>query len=146
MVVPKYLIAVVEALQEHSHRFVSPSIQIVMNQFIEKNYLFSHLKNCIEAAKERHNIFISEFEKISKNMYIQKKPFSSFHLVAYFKSKVSVDYEKEIIRQLNEKNITTFSLSKCYIGNAKQQGLILGYSSVRVTTLKRKIKKMEGII
>jgi len=146
MIVPKYLIRVVEALQEHSHRFVSPSIQIVMNQFIEKNYLFSHLKNCIEVAKERHDLFINEFEKVSKHMYIQEKPFSSFHLLAYFKAKVTVEHEKEIIRKLNEQNITTFSLSKCYIDSAKQQGLILGYSSVRATTLKRKIKKMEGII
>ena len=146
MVVPKYLINVVEALQEHSHRFVSPSIQIVMNQFIEKNYLYQHIKNCIEVAKERHDLFISEFEALSKNMYIQKKPFSSFHLLAYFKAPVSVEYEKEVIRKLNEHNITTFSLSKCYIGKPKQQGLIIGYSSVRPSVLKRKIKKMGDFI
>ena len=146
MVVPKYLINVVEALQEHSHRFVSPSIQIVMNQFIEKNYLYQHIKNCIEVAKERHHLFISEFESVSKTMYIQKKPFSSFHLLAYFKSPVSVEHEKEIIRKLNEHNITTFSLSKCYIGIPKQQGLIIGYSSVRPTILKRKIKKMGDFL
>ena len=146
MVVPKYLINVVEALQEHSHRFVSPSIQIVMNQFIEKNYLYQHIKNCIEVAKERHHLFISEFESVSKTMYIQKKTFSSFHLLAYFKSPVSVEHEKEIIRKLNEHNITTFSLSKCYIGIPKQQGLIIGYSSVRPTILKRKIKKMGDFL
>ncbi|SFZ95123.1 GntR family transcriptional regulator / MocR family aminotransferase [Flaviramulus basaltis] len=146
MIVPKYLTSAVEALQEHSHRFVSPSIQIVMNQFIEKNYLYQHIKNCIEVAKERHDLFISEFEALSKNMYIQKKPFSSFHLIAYFKTPVSVEYEKEVIRKLNEHNITTFSLSKCYIGKPKQQGLIIGYSSVRPTILKRKIKKMIDFI
>ena len=146
MVVPKYLINAVEALQEHSHRFVSPSIQIVMNQFIEKNYLFQHIKNCIKVAKERHDLFISEFEAVSKTMYIQKKTFSSFHLLAYFKLPVSVEYEKEIIRKLNEHDITTFSLSKCYIGTPKKQGLIIGYSSVRPTIMKRKIRKMGDFI
>lgn len=146
MLVPEYLIEAVEALQEHSHRFVSPSIQVVMNQFIEKNYLYQHLKNCIEVANERHDIFVSEFEKVSRNMYLQEKPFSSFHLIAHFKSSVSIDHEKEVIKQLNENEITTFSLSKCYVGEAKQQGLILGFSSVRPSILKRKVAKMGTII
>lgn len=146
MVVPEYLIDVVEALQEHSHRFVSPSIQVVMNQFIEKNYLYQHLKNCIEIAKERHDLFISEFERTIQTMYLQKKPFSSFHLIAYFKSAVSVEHEMEIIKQLNVAHITVFSLSKCYIGEPKKQGLIIGYSSVRPNEIKIKIAKMAGII
>ncbi|UOB16480.1 PLP-dependent aminotransferase family protein [Abyssalbus ytuae] len=146
MIVPQYLIRVVEALQEHSHRFVSPSIQIVMNQFIEKNYLYQHIKNGIEVAKERHDIFISEFEKVSRTMHIQPKPFSSFHLLAYFNSATTTEKESEVIKQLTEHNVTTFSLSKCYIGTPKKQGLILGYSSVRPVVMKRKIKKMGELI
>lgn len=146
MIVPKYLIDVVEALQEHSHRFISPSIQIVMNQFIEKNYLYQHLKNCIEVAKERHDMFIEEFERECKSMRIQKKEFSSFHVIAFFKKPVTSEFEKEIIRKLNEIKITTFSLSKCYIGVPKKQGLILGYSAIRPTMLKKEIKKMGALI
>jgi GntR family transcriptional regulator/MocR family aminotransferase len=146
MIVPKYLTQVVQALQEHSHRFVSPSIQMVMNQFIEKNYLYQHIKNCIDAAKERHDLFISEFERECQSMYIQQKTFASFHLVAFFKEHVSADYEKEIIRKLNENNITTFSLSKCYIGTPLKQGLILGYASIRPTMIKKEIKKMGNFL
>jgi GntR family transcriptional regulator/MocR family aminotransferase len=146
MILPRYLIPVVEALQEHSHRFISPSIQMVMNQFIEKNYLYQHLNNCIAIAKERHDIFIEEFERECKSMYIQKKPFSSFHLVAFFKEPVSEEFEKEIIQKLNDAKITTFSLSKCYIGVPKKQGLILGYSAVRPAMLKKEIKKMGELL
>lgn len=146
MIVPKYLTQVVEALQEHSHRFVSPSLQMVMNQFIEKNYLYQHIKNCLSAAKERHQIFISEFEKECTSMYIKQKEFSSFHLVALFRVKVSVEYEQEIIRKLNEMKITTFSLSKCYIDIPKKQGLILGYSSIQPTRIQKEIKKMSNLL
>lgn len=146
MIVPKYLKNVVQALQEHSHRFVSPSIQVVMNQFIEKNYLYQHLKNSIEVAKHRHDLFRTEFETISKKMYLQAKPFSSFHVVALFKNEVSLEEEKTIIEKLRHLNISTFSLSKCYIGEPKQKGLILGYASVRPSILKKKVKSMEGII
>ena len=42
MIVPKHVVKVFEALQEHSHRFVSTITQLVMGQFIEKNYLYQH--------------------------------------------------------------------------------------------------------
>lgn len=146
MIVPNYLIPAVQALQEHSHRFVSPSIQVVMNQFIEKNYLYQHINNSIEAAKLRHTLFVSEFESIRKKMYIQQKSFSSFHVLAQFNVDSGIEEENKVIEALKKKHITTFSLSKCYIGEPKKYGLILGYASVRSSVLKNKVKKMKGIV
>jgi GntR family transcriptional regulator/MocR family aminotransferase len=146
MIVPKYLLPAVEALQEHSHRFVSPSIQVVMNQFIEKNYLYQHIKNCVIAARDRHDLFKFEFSKKIKNMYLQEKPFSSFHVVAYFNHEKTAKEEKEIIQDLKAAGITAFSLSKCYIGIPEKTGLIFGYSAVRPAILKRKVEKMGIII
>ena len=146
MIVPEYLKTTVQALLEHSHRFVSPSIQVVMNQFIEKNYLYKHIENSIEIARQRYYLFVQEFKKISRNTYIDEKPFSSYHLLAYFRNSVSVNEERELIKNLEEENITAFSLSKCYIGKPQKKGLILGYSSVRPSVLKRKIDKMKGVV
>jgi GntR family transcriptional regulator/MocR family aminotransferase len=146
MIVPKYLTNAVQALQEHSHRFVSPSIQVVMTQFIEKNYLYQHLINSIDVAKKRHDLFSAEFEKIAKKMHIETKPFSSFHVVALFDKPVSLKEEKRVITALEAQNISAFSLSKCYIGEPKQKGVIFGYASVRSSVLIKKIQKMEGIV
>lgn len=79
-------------------------------------------------------------------MYIANQEFSSFHVVAFFKEQVSVAYEKDIIRKLNDQNIIAFSLSKCYIGTALKQGIILGYSSVRPAIMKKEILKMSNFI
>lgn len=146
MVVPSYLIRVVEALQEHSHRFVSPSIQAVMNQFIEKNYLYKHIENCLKAARERQLIFMEEFNKISTKMVLQPNLFSSFHMVAIFINKVTVEEEQKLITKLKEKKITVFSLSKCFITKPKQCGLIFGYSAQRISAMKNSIRRMQGII
>lgn len=145
MVLPKYLMKAVEALQEHSHRFVAPSIQVVMNQFIERNYLYQHLKNIKEVARERHVLFVSEFQK-SETMYLRDTRFTSLHLVALFHKKVTLKDETLIIKKLQENNITAHSLSKCYIGNPKEYGLILGYSSVRSSILLKKVQKLVSII
>jgi GntR family transcriptional regulator/MocR family aminotransferase len=146
MIVPKYLVNTVAAIQEHSHRFVTPSIQVVMNQFIEKNYLFQHINNSIDVAKKRHDLFISLFNEKSKNMYIQNKSFSSFHVLALFKNYVSVEDEKKIIEALKKQNITVFSLSKCYVGKPKLKGLIIGYSSVKPNIIKEKVNKMVKLL
>ncbi|NJN50212.1 MAG: PLP-dependent aminotransferase family protein [Polaribacter sp.] len=120
MILPNYLIDAVEALQEHSHRFVAPSIQLVMSEFIKRNYLYQHLKNIITAAQERRKIFIDEFSK-SKTMYIDSKQFNSLHVVAKFKNVTNSKEEKEIISKLKDINISVLSLSKCYIQEPKQQ-------------------------
>ena len=145
MIVPKYLINAVEALQEHSHRFVAPSIQTVMKQFIEKNHLYKHIKNVLEAAQERQELFISEFNK-SSSMHIDKNSFDSLHLIAKFNKKISDKEEAQIIQKLKNSNITSHSLSKCFIGSTKQKGLILGYSSVRSNFIERKAKKLVKVI
>jgi GntR family transcriptional regulator / MocR family aminotransferase len=146
MIVPQYLMPTVEALQEHSHRFVSPSIQVVMNQFIEKNYLYQHIKNCIQVAKERHYLFRTEFSKKVKTMELQEKPFSSFHVIAFFKEATTAKEEIDIVQQLKANGVTAFSLSKCYVQQPSTTGLIFGYAAVRDAILKRKIEKIRQII
>jgi GntR family transcriptional regulator/MocR family aminotransferase len=146
MVVPKYLIGAVEALQEHSHRFVAPSIQVVMNQFIERNYLYQHLKNITEAAEERHGLFVKHFQENTDTMYLENTSFSSLHVLAKPYAPMDSNQESELIEKLAKKGITTHALGKCFIGNEKQQGLILGYSSVRPTTLIKTVKKMTQIL
>ncbi len=146
MLVPRYLKPVVQALQEHSHRFVPPSMQMVMQQFIEKNYLYQHIENCINTAKERWDLFDVEFEKHVKHMTLQKIKFASFHRLAFFSRSVSPKEELEIIEKLSVAGIKALSLSKCYVGTPQQTGLIFGYSAVRPTVIKQKVQIMGSIL
>lgn len=146
MIVPEFLVATIEAIQEHSHRFVSPSIQVVMNEFIERNYLFQHLKNVIQVAQVRHALFLSEFEKNNTKMYIENKEFSNLHVVAKFKKPVTEKEELEIIKKLAQHNIVTYPLSMCYLGEHKEKGFILGYSAVRPNKLIQKVVQMKTVL
>jgi GntR family transcriptional regulator / MocR family aminotransferase len=146
MIVPKYLIKAVEAFQEHSHKFVAPSIQMVMSQFIEKNYLYQHLKNINKVAFEREKLFIELFNSNTQKMEIENKNYSSLHLLAKFKVEVNENKEVEIIQALAKVNIIAHPLSRCYIGNNKKHGFIFGYSSVRPTIIRQKLLQMTEII
>ena len=96
--------------------------------------------------KDENDVFVKEFNKVSKNMYIKERLFSSFHVLALFKTEVSLDHEKELIDKLNLIGVTTLSLSKCYIGDPLKKGLILGYSSVQISVMRNKLKLMAKYI
>jgi len=145
MVVPDYLVEVVNALQEHSHRFVAPSMQIVMNQFIDKHYLYKHLETMIKAAKKRHAIFTKGFSEVNA-MKIYNPNFCSLHTVAIFKKNTDQKKEQELIKELTQKQITAFSLSKCYITEGGRKGLIFGYSSVNENILNKRLNLLKKII
>lgn len=146
MVLPPQLVDVIEALLEHSHRFVSPSLQIVMGQFIEKNYLYKHLKNLIEVARERKMLFETLFADGNKQLQIAPKGFNSLHLLAHFTHEVKPQEEKQLIEKLGKQNLSAYSLSKCYIHEKPQTGLILGYSTVRPTVLREEMRHMLRIL
>jgi GntR family transcriptional regulator/MocR family aminotransferase len=142
MILPQHLVQVIEALQEHSHRFVSPSVQMVMGQFIEKNYLFQHLKNLSEVAQERAVYFKKYFAENNPSMHIDEQVFNSLHFVAHFNKSKSVAEERQLSELLDKNDLATYPLSKCYIEQPAQTGLILGYSTVRPVVIKQKIGQL----
>lgn len=142
MVVPYFLLDVVKALQKHSHRFVSPSNQLVMSQFIEKNYLYNHIKNVIEVAEERREVFIENFQKhMHPSIKIIPSQARSLHLLAEIPNHIS---DKEIKEKLNQLNITAHDYSKCFLNDSKQ-GLIFGYSCVKRPSMIKKIKELSKV-
>ena len=143
MVVPFPLLHPIEALMKHSHRFVPPSIQIVLNQFIEKKYLYAHIKNVNSIADQRKKLFIELFEShFSESFTLVNKTVRSLHLLAEFKEgKVNENLLLEFIKN----NILVHSFGKCFLGKEKKEGLIFGYSSVSEMKMKKKITQMLEI-
>lgn len=143
MVLPAPLLEPVEALLKHSHRFVPPSIQVVLNQFIEKKFLYSHVKNVNRTAQARKKVFIQAFEEhFSDSLTLINKSANSLHLLAEFKE--GKEREK-IIQEFAKKNILVHAYSKCFVGKEKKAGLILGYSSVKEPVILRKLTQMAEI-
>jgi GntR family transcriptional regulator/MocR family aminotransferase len=144
MLVPPYLLPTIKALQMHSHRFVPQSIQVVMQAFINQNHLFKHIRSAIAEAALRKKLFINFFEKyIDTEVILKNNATPSFHLIAFTKEHAP---DVEFVKNLETAGISTHALSKCYIGEPTQQGLILGYSSVSKTFMQQSIQKMGQII
>lgn len=145
MVVPPYLLDAVNALQKHSHRFVPPSIQIVMNQFIEAKQLYYHVKNVLEVSLERKAAFLTDFSQMLQDDFtIENTDNHSLYLLAKPKNGIS---DKHLVDVLNQNNIVTHSLSKCAVNDHYlEQGLIIGYASVRKPVINRKLTLMQSVV
>ncbi len=143
MVVPYYLLDAVEALLNHSHRFVPSSIQVVLSQFIEKNYLYNYVKNVIEIAEERKKLFCDTFEEsFGDALLLRPSPIRSLHVLA----EVSPDLkDKDLVKHFAKHNIVAHAYSKCFVTENPPQGLILGYTPVRSPIIKQKIGQMERL-
>ena len=143
MVVPFYLLDAVEALLKHSHRFVPSSIQVVLSQFIERNYLYNHVKKIIEIAEGRQKIFFDSFEEcFGDSLILNQSQTRSLHTLTEL-GKCTKD--TDLVAYLAKNNIITHAYSKCFVGETKTQGLILGYSPVRSTIIRQKIIAMEKL-
>ncbi|NVK28057.1 MAG: PLP-dependent aminotransferase family protein [Flavobacteriia bacterium] len=144
MVVPPQLLDATEALLKHSHRFVPPSVQVVLNQFIEKNYLHAHVRNVVTAAEERKAIFEDHFNQLLSGTFrLIPNQTRSLHVMAEITTHHT---DKRVAEELAKNNIIVHTYSKCHLGKSVQQGIIMGYSSVRPPVIRRKLEDMQRIL
>jgi GntR family transcriptional regulator/MocR family aminotransferase len=144
MVVPRHLKDPLEALLMHSHRFVSPVTQFVLNEFIASKYLYTHIDNLVKEVKSRKKIFTKRFEQnFGPSLRIEQSSVNSLHILLKLKNGIS---DKKVVDLLARYQILAHSYSKCFHGKNKQQGLIMGYSSVPKPVIHLKLDKMKHVL
>lgn len=144
MVVPEYLMHAMESLLKHSHRFVPPSLQVVLSQFIDRKYIYKHIKKVNQSAISRKEVFVKAFhETFPSYARLSDSQTPSLHTLAYLQDGHS---DKEIVELLNKHHLICHPLSKCYSEKDAEQGLLFGYSSVRSPMIKNKVMAMSKLI
>jgi GntR family transcriptional regulator/MocR family aminotransferase len=144
MIVPHYIASPLEILLKHSHRFVPTSTQLVLNQFIEKKHLYHHLQNVVNITEKRRIVFTEYFEErfAKSSLAMQPETTKSLQLLLNLRS----GKDKELVELFARHNIVTHSYHKCFVKPTDQQGLILGYSPMRIPMLKTKVQQMSQLI
>lgn len=144
MIVPAYLTGPLEVLLKHSHRFVPTSTQLVLNQFIEKKHLYHHIQNVVNITDARKQVFTENFQQLFDTDILQIRPSATRSL------QLLVDLhgtdDRKLVALFAKHNIITHSYNKCFVGPSENQGLILGYSPMRVPILKSKLHQMSQLL
>jgi len=141
MIVPAYLKKAIIGVYQQSSRFVSTELQKVMNMFIEKDYLNKHIRNVIEIAQERKEIFIDHFNSSFENEISLDTNTTGLNIIGRFHQDMIND--KEVATFIKKNGITTNPLSKYYITEPEENGLVMGYSCVNNKLIKESIDKMS---
>lgn len=140
MIVPYYLLDTVTALYQQSSRFVSPSIQKTLSNFIEKDYLNKHLRKVIEVSIERKEVFLNTFLSSFENIKINPKN-TGLHIIGNLNNEIN---DVQLAKFLKEKGIVVHPFSNYYIEGEKQNGIVMGYSSVNNKVIKETVLKMKN--
>ena len=141
MVVPFRYLDAMESLLRHLHRFVPNSTQMVLSQFIDKNLLFKHIQHLLKIAHERKEYFIKTFTHyFGSEVPIIPFETNSLHLLAFLPATIS---DQKLIQHFREHHIAVHALSKTYVTTPSPQGLIFGYTPIKRTEMKNKIKLMH---
>ncbi|PQJ79709.1 PLP-dependent aminotransferase family protein [Polaribacter porphyrae] len=139
LILPKYLLKPVKSIYEQSSRFVNLSNQIILNNFIKKDYLNRHIRNVINVSLKRKLLFI-ELTKSSLKINSNK---SGLHVIGELKNKFD---DKKIHKILLKNDVVAFPLSNYYITKEQRNGIVLGYSSVNEKVMKDKTLILNYIL
>jgi GntR family transcriptional regulator/MocR family aminotransferase len=140
MIVPKFMSQSIISIYEQSFRFIPSSTQEIMSTFIEKDYLNKHVRNVLEIASKRKEMFVS---RTKEHLLIDKKKNNGLHLVANFYKK---NNDIRIFKSLLKENVVAYPLSNYYITRKKSNGLVMGYCSVNTKVLKEKTNIINRIL
>lgn len=144
MVVPVHLLDVLDALMRHSHRFVAPSIQVVLNQFIEKQLLWQHVGRLTEVVSERRELFSRELrEQFDGVLHLREGGAPGLQLLAMLEHDLP---DLDRARDLKQKRIIVHPYSKCFVSGEKEHGLIFGFSPVRIPVIRNRIRQMATLL
>lgn len=139
LIVPPYLIQDIKAMYEQSLRFVSPVTQKVMSEFIERDYLSKHLRQVVQLSSERKDFFVNCFNEYFTGEIELHPVNEGLHLIARLPSYLN---DVDFANYLTERKIIAFPYSKYFLKKPKENGLVMGFSSVSQPIIKEKIQKM----
>lgn len=148
MVVPPFLVDTMESLSLHSHRFVPPSLQWVMNRFLEKTHLHDHVSKALRALVNRRSVFAAQWNLYAK--ILQPKAWQ-LHLSETLGLSVCITTthpasDLTLVQTLISQGIVSNRLSQCYLEPDAPQGLILGYGCIHEKLIPAKVAALvEGL-
>ena len=142
MVVPPHYLGPMEALLRYLHRFVPNSKQMVLSQFIEKNFMYNHILHLIAVAEKRKALFCAAFrENFDGAIHISDcYGTRSLHVLAELQEHIP---DQKLVNYFRAQDVAVHAYSKAFVGEGAKQGLILGYASVNKKEMMQKFQKMK---
>jgi GntR family transcriptional regulator/MocR family aminotransferase len=143
IVAPPDLVDAFVAARRFSDRH-SPGVdQAVLADFMQQGHFARHLRRMRSLYEERQALFIKEANlAIGDVLGIEPSP-AGMHLVGRFRSRVD---DTKVAAAAWELGVSATPLSTYYLGNAKQSGLVFGYTQADARATRTGIQALAQAI
>lgn len=142
LIIPPNYIEDIKAMYEQTLRFISPVSQRVMSDFIERDYLSQHLRKVIQISNNRKLFFTNQFENIFEEDIKLHPVTNGLHFIAKLPNHLD---DVKVSEFLGKNEIVAFPYSKYFFKGKKDNGLLMGFSSVSKPIIKQKLEKMKHL-
>jgi GntR family transcriptional regulator/MocR family aminotransferase len=116
--------------------------QHVLADFIREGHFSRHIRKMRTLYSERRAVLINSLrDELGSNAQISGEQ-AGTHLALLLK----VASDVALVEEAAKKNLSLVPLSNCYFGKAEQQGLVLGFGSVRAEAIPSAVRKLRSIL
>ena len=142
-VVPGALAEPLTRIQRNTGQMVSVAIQLALAAFIEEGHLRAHVRRMCALYKQRQRTLVDGLAALFNGRLGVEMPAGGMQLIAGLPEGMS---DAAIVKSLGERNIQARALSGFYLGEAKAQGLLLGFAGYTDEAIERGLEEIQEIL
>jgi GntR family transcriptional regulator/MocR family aminotransferase len=132
------------ALVRWSTDICTPGLfQAVLADFIEEGHFVRHLRKTRQIYRERRAALVDALKNELAGVLEVEGDHAGLHLLAVL---AGGEPDRPIAERAAELGLRTVPLSTCYLGDARRQGLVLGYGGTSVLEIPHAVRRLRRAI
>ena len=141
VVIPDDLIERFRRVRQALDNFPPPLYQAALFDFMRDGHFARHLRRTRAAYAERRRALVRALERELGGIVQIVGDHAGMHLVATL-----AQDDRDIAVRAASRGLSVIPLSSCYVGRARQRGLLLGYGATRATEIAERVRELAEVI
>jgi GntR family transcriptional regulator/MocR family aminotransferase len=117
--------------------------QLVLTDFLCEGHFSRHVRRMRAIYQSRRDTLVSEIEKKTGGLLTIVNADAGMHLTARLPKGFD---DVEVVRRARARGISAIALSTCYVANAGDPGLVLGFGGVPEADIIRGVQTLSGVL
>lgn len=143
MVVPETLLPAFTAAKNLLDKQTNIVNQAVLSNFIHQGYFNRHIRRMRTVYQQRNKICVESLHHELDDLLTFGPTEAGMHITAILPKEMS---DIEVVRIGAEQGIELLPLSEFYVGEKRQNGLILGYTGIREELIPEGVRQLKRVL
>ncbi len=143
LVVPKPLVAPFVTARSHIDGHTAPLLQAVLADFMQDGHFMVHVRRMRDLYRARRDIFMEEIQRHLHPHLLPQESKGGLQTACLLTDQGLSD--RLIAQRAGAAGIDLPLLSRLYLGEAKQQGFVMGYSALAPGAIQAGVKELAAL-